>query len=312
MFAETERATILLVDDVPSNLSLLSSILRDEYRVQLATSGAKALELVATNSPDLILLDVMMPEMDGYEVCKRLKANPDTSDIPVLFVTARNQTEDEELGLTLGAMDYIHKPISPPIIRARVRNHIALKLQTDALKRLSFMDGLTQVANRRRFDDTLDNELRRAARQQYELSLLMMDVDCFKLFNDHYGHGLGDQCLTRVAQAMQAEVNRPLDLLARYGGEEFVVLLPETDLEGARKVAESLRETVAAIQIPHAHSLAAAHITISIGVACNTQSEINSAAELLKLADQALYFAKQSGRNQVKSWHHNKSTPGND
>lgn len=312
MFAETERATILLVDDVPSNLSLLSSILRDEYRVQLATSGAKALELVATNSPDLILLDVMMPEMDGYEVCKRLKANPDTCDIPVLFVTARNQTEDEELGLTLGAMDYIHKPISPPIIRARVRNHIALKLQTDALKRLSFMDGLTQVANRRRFDDTLDNELRRAARQQYELSLLMMDVDCFKLFNDHYGHGLGDQCLTRVAQAMQAEVNRPLDLLARYGGEEFVVLLPETDLEGARKVAESLRETVAAIQIPHAHSLAAAHITISIGVACNTQSEINSAAELLKLADQALYFAKQSGRNQVKSWHHNKSTPRND
>ncbi|RFC40349.1 MAG: response regulator receiver modulated diguanylate cyclase [Candidatus Nitrotoga sp. CP45] len=304
MFAETERATILLVDDVPDNLSLLSSILREDYRIQLATSGAKALELVAASSPDLILLDVMMPEMDGYEVCKRLKANPDSCDIPVLFVTARNQTEDEELGLTLGAMDYIHKPISPPIIKARVRNHIALKLQTDALKRLSFMDELTQVANRRRFDEILHNELQRAARQQHELSLLMLDVDYFKLFNDHYGHGLGDQCLTRVAQAMQAEVNHPTDLVARYGGEEFVVLLPQTGLEGARNVAESLRGTIAAMQIPHAHSSAAAHITISIGVACNTQSETNSAAELLKLADQALYLAKQSGRNQVKSWHH--------
>jgi diguanylate cyclase (GGDEF)-like protein len=308
MFSKTKRATILLVDDVPANLSLLSSILREDYRVQLATSGAKALALVAARSPDLILLDVMMPEMDGYEVCKRLKANPDTCDIPVLFVTARNQTEDEELGLTLGAMDYIHKPISPPIIKARVRNHITLKLQTDVLKRLSFMDGLTQVANRRRFDDTLGNELRRAIRQQHELSLLMLDVDYFKLFNDHYGHGLGDQCLTQVAQAMQAEVNRPMDLLARYGGEEFVVLLPETDLEGARKVAESLRQIVAAMQIPHAHSPAAAHITISIGAACNTQSETNLEAELLKLADQALYLAKQSGRNQVKSWHNNKST----
>lgn len=309
MFAKTKRATILLVDDVPANLSVLSSILREDYRVQLATSGAKALALVAASSPDLILLDVMMPEMDGYEVCKRLKANPDTCDIPVLFVTARNQTEDEELGLTLGAMDYIHKPISPPIIKARVRNHISLKLQTDALKRLSFMDGLTQVANRRRFDDTLDNELRRAARQQHELSLLMLDVDYFKLFNDHHGHGLGDQCLTRVAQAMQAEMNRPMDLLARYGGEEFVVLLPETDLEGARKVAESLRRTVAAMQISHGHSPAAAHITISIGIACNSQSETNSAEELLNLADQALYLAKQSGRNQVKSWHNKKITP---
>ncbi|MEO6423749.1 MAG: diguanylate cyclase [Candidatus Nitrotoga sp.] len=241
MFATSIRATILLVDDVPDNLSVLSSILREDYRIQLATSGAKALALAAARSPDLILLDVMMPEMDGYEVCKRLKANSDTCDIPVVFVTARNQSEDEELGLTLGAIDYIHKPLSPPIIKARVRNLIALKLKTDVLKRLSFMDGLTQVANRRRFDDMLGNELRRAIQQQHELSLLMMDVDYFKLFNDHYGHGLGDQCLTQIAQAIQAEVKRPMDLLARYGGEEFVVLLPETDLEGACIVAESLR-----------------------------------------------------------------------
>lgn len=298
--AETARATVLLVDDVPANLSLLSSILREDYRIQLATNGAKALELVATSAPDLILLDVMMPEMDGHEVCRRLKSNPDTRDIPVIFVTAQNQVEDEELGLTLGAMDYIHKPISPPIIKARVRNHIVLKLQTDALKRLTLIDGLTKVPNRRHFDDSLDNEMQRALRTQHPLSLLMIDVDYFKPFNDHYGHGVGDTCLIRIAQAMQAQVSRPMDLLARYGGEEFVVLLPGTGLEGARTVAESLRRTVAALQIPHALSAVATHVTVSIGVASLAQSGPKSTSDLLRLADQALYRAKQAGRNQVR------------
>lgn len=299
MFAETERATVLLVDDVPANLSLLSGILLDDYRIQLATSGAKALELVAASAPDLILLDVMMPEMDGHEVCKRLKSNPATRDIPVLFVTAQNQIEDEELGLTLGAMDYIHKPISPPIIKARVRNHIALKLQTDALKRLTRVDGLTNVSNRRHFDDTLDSEMQRAQRTRNHLSVLMIDVDYFKPFNDHYGHGAGDQCLKQIAQAMQSEVSRPMDLLARYGGEEFVALLPGTDLKGACKVAEALREAVAALHIPHAYSPVAEHVTICVGVAaCNGPA---LTADLLGQADQALYQAKQAGRNQVKS-----------
>lgn len=300
LFAETARATVLLVDDVPANLSLLSSILREDYRIQLATNGAKALELVATSAPDLILLDVMMPEMDGHEVCRRLKSNPDTRDIPVIFVTAQNQVEDEELGLTLGAMDYIHKPISPPIIKARVRNHIVLKLQTDALKRLTLIDGLTKVPNRRHFDDSLDNEMQRALRTQHSLSLLMVDVDYFKPFNDHYGHGVGDTCLIRIAQAMQAKVSRPMDLLARYGGEEFVVLLPGTGLEGASTVAESLRRTVAALQIPHALSAVATHVTVSIGVASLAQSGPKSTSDLLRLADQALYQAKQAGRNQVR------------
>ena len=300
LFTEPERATILLVDDVPANLSLLSGILRDDYRIQLATSGAKALELVEAGAPDLILLDIMMPEMDGHEVCRRLKSNPNTCDIPVLFVTAQNQVEDEELGLTLGAMDYIHKPISPPIIKARVRNHIAMKLQTDALKRLTLVDGLTNVSNRRHFDDTLENEIQRARRMQHPLSVLMIDVDYFKPFNDHYGHGEGDQCLIQIAQAMQAVANRPMDLLARYGGEEFVALLPGTGLEGAFRVAESLREAVAVLRIPHAHSPVAGHVTISIGVASHTLNEAISTTEFLRQADQALYQAKQSGRNQIR------------
>jgi diguanylate cyclase (GGDEF)-like protein len=300
MSAESERATVLLVDDVPANLSLLSGILRDDYRIQLATSGAKALELVEAGAPDLILLDVMMPDMDGHEVCKRLKSNPNTRDIPVLFVTAQNQVEDEELGLTLGAMDYIHKPISPPILKARVRNHIALKLQTDALKRLTLVDGLTKVSNRRHFDEMLQSEMQRALRTQHHLSMLMIDVDSFKPFNDHYGHGSGDHCLIKIAQAMQAAVNRPMDLLARYGGEEFVALLPGTDLEGACRVGESLRQAVAALQIPHAFSPVAKHVTISVGVASRTLNDARSTSEFLRQADQALYQAKQSGRNQVR------------
>lgn len=295
-----QRATILLVDDVPANLSLLSGILRDDYRIQLATSGIKALELVEASAPDLILLDIMMPQMDGHEVCKRLKSNPKTRDIPVLFVTAQNQVEDEELGLKLGAMDYIHKPISPPIIKARVRNHIALKLQTDALKRLSLVDGLTNVSNRRHFDETLDNEMRRVLRTQSHLSMLMIDVDYFKPFNDHYGHGQGDQCLIQLAQAMQAEINRPMDLLARYGGEEFVVLLPGTGLEGACQVAEVLRQSVSSLQIPHVASPVAQQVTISVGVASRALNDARSTSEFLKQADQALYQAKQSGRNQVR------------
>jgi diguanylate cyclase (GGDEF)-like protein len=217
----------------------------------------------------------------------------------VLFVTAKYQVEDEERGLTLGALDYIHKPISPPVIRARVRNHIALKRQTDALKNLSYTDGLTGVANRRHFDNMLDSALRRATRTAQPLSLLMLDVDHFKAFNDHYGHGHGDVCLQQIAQTMQAAISRPDDLLARYGGEEFVVLLPETDLTGACIVAETLRHAVAAALIDHAASPVCAHVTISIGVACTAPERRPDAGELLQRADQALYHAKLAGRNRT-------------
>jgi len=296
----TEQPVVLLVDDTPTNLSLLSNILKEKYRIKVANSGTKALELAFASPPDLILLDVMMPEMDGYEVCRQLKDNPDTRDIPVLFLTAKSQLEDEELGLSLGAMDYIHKPISPPIIKARVHNHISLKMQTDLLKRLSYIDGLTGVSNRRHFDKTIDIELRRSQRHQQPVSVLMIDIDFFKVFNDNYGHVMGDDCLKLVAGAMHGVVIRSMDLLARYGGEEFVVLLPETRIDGAVKVAEALREVVAELHFPHAYSSAADHVTISIGVGSNEHEMGMPVANLLRLADQALYDAKKSGRNRVQ------------
>ncbi|HEY0665142.1 MAG TPA: diguanylate cyclase [Gallionella sp.] len=294
-----EQPVVLVVDDTPTNLSLLSNILKDRYNIKVANNGAKALELAFSAPPDLILLDVMMPEMDGYEVCRKLKDNPDTQDVPVLFLTAKIQPEDEELGLSLGAMDYIQKPISPLIIRTRVQNHLNQKLMADHLKKLSYVDGLTGVANRRHFDKTLDNEVRRSHRHQQPLSVVMMDVDYFKPFNDNYGHGQGDECLRQVARAMQAVVNRPMDLLARYGGEEFIVLLPETDAEGATSVAEALRRSVEALNFPHAYSNVAAHVTISAGVGSNEHDYSMPALELVNLADNALYLAKNGGRNRV-------------
>lgn len=294
-----ELPVVLVVDDTPANLSLLSNILKDLYNIKVANNGEKALELAFAAPPDLILLDVMMPEMDGYTVCRLLKENPATQDVPILFLTAKSQAEDEELGLSLGAMDYIHKPISPPIIRARVQNHLNLKLHTDQLKKLSYLDGLTGVANRRQFDKAVDSESRRASRHRQPLSVVMVDIDYFKQFNDNYGHGQGDECLRQVARAMQAVVNRPMDMLARYGGEEFVALLPETGLEGASKVAEALRSAVADLAFPHAYSPAADHVTISVGIASNEHDNSISVGELIHEADQALYRAKSAGRNRV-------------
>ncbi|NVZ08840.1 PleD family two-component system response regulator [Allochromatium humboldtianum] len=291
--------SILIVDDMPANIRVLADTLKSDYRVRVATSGAKALEIAAGSPPpDLILLDVMMPEMDGYEVCRRLKDDPRTSTIPIIFVTAKDEAEEEAHGLGLGAVDYIAKPFHLPIVRARVRTHVNLKRKTDLLDSLASLDGLTHIPNRRRFDEALKLEWARAAREGTSLAVAMLDVDYFKPYNDHYGHGRGDECLRRVADALSARLQRPADLAARYGGEEFVLLLPDTDAAGALALAESCRAAVSALCIPHDYSAAADHVTLSIGVAA-TQPPSDGASLLLARADEALYRAKSEGRNRV-------------
>ena len=301
MTAAAGRARILIVDDVPANIRVLVQALLPQYDVRVATNGQDALEAVANAPPDLILLDVAMPDPDGHEVCRRLKADPASSDIPVIFISGGNEEDDELQGLGLGAVDYIVKPFSLPVVKARVATHLELKRYRDLLANQSLVDGLTGIPNRRRFDQFLDQTWKLCLRRAEPLAVILMDVDHFKAYNDHYGHQAGDDSLRRIGQALMAAKRRPLDLLARYGGEEFVCVLPETHLAGAVAVAESLRAAVAGLAIEHAHPSAAGHITMSLGVAVCIPSENTTSADLLSGADKALYQAKREGRDRVRA-----------
>jgi diguanylate cyclase (GGDEF)-like protein len=298
--SDETRQRILIVDDMPTNIRILGEALRQDYAVSVATDGDQALAAaLGATSPDLVLLDIMMPGMDGYEVCRRLKADPAGKAIPVIFVTALGEAVDEERGLSLGAVDYIAKPFSVPVVLARVRNHLELARKTRMLERLALVDGLTEVANRRNLDETLDREWRRARRDSTSLAAIMCDIDHFKAYNDNYGHGAGDVCLRQVARTLAHTVARPGDVLGRYGGEEFLALLPDTTLAAARDVAERMRQAVFDRALPHAHSSAADRVTLSLGVAAQVPADVDTAESLLKAADQALYRAKNAGRNRV-------------
>ncbi len=299
---ESTRPKLLVVDDDPINIQALYRVFADDHQVLMATTGAQALQMCLTRQPDLVLLDVMMPDMDGYEVCRRLKADAATRGIPVIFVTAHNDSAAEAQGLDLGAADFISKPIHPKIVRARVRTQLTVKAHVDLLRHMAFVDGLTGIHNRRHFDTQLAVEWSRASRAGRPLSVLLGDVDFFKKYNDHYGHQAGDDCLRRVATAMRGALKRPADLIARYGGEEFACILPDTDLAGALHLAEELNAAVRGACIEHAASGAASVITMSIGAACQLPGpgmSTGSAAELLRAADQQLYRAKEAGRDQA-------------
>lgn len=301
MDAETaqRKATLLVVDDMPANIQMLATALMEDYEILVATSGNDALELIGDRLPDLILLDVVMPGMSGHEVCRRLKAEPRTQGVPVIFITGQNEEADELEGLELGAVDYITKPFSLPIVQARVHTHLELKRCRDLLESLSYLDGLTGIPNRRRFTEHLEFVWNQAQRQRTPVTAVLMDVDHFKAFNDHYGHQAGDECLTRVAQAVAATERRTSSLVARYGGEEFVCIVPRMDLQGAIVLAEHLRSSVVALALPHAHSSAASHVSISLGVASRIPGVGESWNTLLEKADEALYQAKKAGRNRA-------------
>ncbi len=294
------RDTILIVDDTPSNIQVLAEALSSNYEIKVATDGKAALEIMSQEEkPDMVLLDVMMPEMDGYQACRRIKQEPSIWDIPIIFVTAKAEAEDQQRGFDLGAVDYITKPFDIPLVMARINVHLRLKHKSEQLERLALLDGLTDIPNRRALEETLDRELRRSRREGTPISLVMIDVDHFKAFNDHYGHGAGDSCLRKIAHTIAASLFRPGDLVGRYGGEEFLVILPNSDQEGAVKVAENIRENVEELQIPHDFSPVTNHVTISMGVKSLLCRDRSRCSEALQQADQALYKAKEQGRNRV-------------
>ncbi len=313
----SETPVVLIVDDAPENLQALAECLKTGYRIKVAKSGQRCLELAEKDPrPDLILLDVSMPDMDGYEVIKLLKENPSLESIPVIFVTGRDSVNDEEKGLTLGAVDYVTKPYSPIVVRARVNTHIELKQQRDQLKRLAMYDQLTGLYNRHFLIESAKQKVAHSRRHGVSLSLIILDIDHFKQVNDQYGHNEGDLVLKHVAQTIQS-VFREDDLLgvggadgkqkaspegsgseaqrsgvvARYGGEEFVVLLSHCRLNDAYNKADSLRAQVENL-MPQGR-----RTTISCGVAELTEGE--SFDEFVNRADAALYSAKNNGRNQT-------------
>lgn len=297
LLKEPERKPrLLVVDDQPTNIQVLYRVFADDCQVFMATSGEQALHTAREEAPDVILLDVMMPDMDGYEVCRQLKQDSATRDIPILFVTAHHEAQEEARGLACGAVDFITKPIHPAVVRARVHTHLTLQRQTEVLKRLVFIDALTHAFNRRYFDERLAEEWGRAQRTGRPLGLILIDVDYFKQFNDVNGHQRGDDALRQVAQAIKGTILRPGDVVCRYGGEEFACLLPDTDLDGALQVAQRMKLAVRDLAIGHPASAVAEVLTISAGVAVRTPTSRGDAAALLALADAQLYCAKAEGR----------------
>ena len=296
-----KRAKVLIVDDDPLNRLVLEKTLQQDYDVFCVESGEKALTFLKTQTVDLLILDIVMPGIDGYEVLTKLKESATTSMLPVIFISANTSHDDEAKGLELGAMDYITKPFSAAIVRARVRNQLLIKQKNDLLEMLASIDGLTEIPNRRYLDENLAREWRRSRRDQTPLSVLLMDVDHFKRYNDCYGHRAGDDCLKQIAHALVAACERGSDFVARYGGEEFAAVLPNTSAKEAISFANKLRNAVNELNIPHKASLNADHVTISIGIATTENGQVYAEQTLLEEADLGLYQAKDAGRDQIVS-----------
>ena len=295
---EFKKPTILVVDDMTTTLLLLHDLLKDTYEVKIAKSGTKALEILESpNDIDLILLDIEMPDINGYDVCKRIKNNETIKNIPIIFITGRTSQEDEEHGLNLGAIDYITKPFNKAIVKLRIKNYLNLKIKNDMLEKLSMYDGLTNIRNRRFFDETFEKTFSEIKRDKKSLAVLMIDIDFFKPYNDNYGHGQGDETLRKVAKALEKTIKRASDFVARYGGEEFVILLKDINKDGVEAVANNLLNAVRELKITHEFSKIENYVTISIGASFyNSNSDITK-LELLLKADETLYNVKNSGRN---------------
>lgn len=316
---------ILIVDDRPENLLVLEGLLEDlPCNIVKASSGNEALGFMLEYDFALVLLDVQMPEMDGFETAELMRSSEITRNIPIVFVTALYKEQKYIFkGYEIGAVDYLFKPIEAVILRSKVNVFLELnkqkwqlKEQANSIKRkleelqelqeankelqsLSTLDGLTNIPNRRKFDEYIKIIWKESLRNDTTLSIIMIDIDDFKAYNDHYGHLQGDDCLIKVAHRLLNSIKRPRDIVARYGGEEFAVILPETDLEDANLIAETFRMNIEELQIPHEYSQASLFITISLGVYSNNPNSSSSIEKYIAKADVALYYAKSLGRNRV-------------
>lgn len=293
-----EKRKILVVDDERSNIDALSYILKPRYTVLVAKDGLTAIEVAKSRSPDLILLDIVMPGMNGFEVLSALKESDETRPIPVIFITGRDSFKDEEKGFALGAVDYVTKPFHNSIVEARVKTHIQMIEYIQMIEHLCMIDALTNIPNRRHFDNRLSTEWEKAFREKTPVGMLMIDVDRFKDYNDTYGHLQGDKLLQAIVGIITQALKRPTDFAARWGGEEFAVLLPDTDSDGAFMVAERIREDIQRAVIPCSDGTGT-RITVSIGVDSEIPASGDASGSLIYGADEALYAAKEAGRNIV-------------
>ncbi|MEK7698775.1 MAG: diguanylate cyclase [Planctomycetota bacterium] len=310
---------ILIVDDSENTRALLEYYLKGaEYEDILhAETAPEAFSLLMMNDSSkigLILMDISLPDINGIEACHHIKTMDHHKDTPIVMVTGRTDDTNLQLAFEAGAIDYLTKPINKIELLARIRSVLKLKHEMDSskkiarqleeanqkLKLLSSMDELTGIANRRQFNHVIDKEWRRSLRDNKPLSLIMLDIDCFKLYNDNYGHQAGDDCLKQVAHVLNTQARRPGDLVARYGGEEFSIVLPDTHSESATQYADRVRIAIDTLCIPHEYSKTSKHITISMGVATVIPNNNMTPDNLIKLSDDALYQAKQEGRNRIK------------
>ncbi len=330
--ADQAKLKVLIVDDDSHFCKILSISLNAEgFQTSSADSAVKAYEKLkhdpamrAGAPADLVLLDYYLPDLPGSELCRKFKADPELQDIPIIIMTGSSDQKHLKEAFDAGAVDYLTKPFQRVELLARISSALRLKTKIDqqkeylrelsetarrlykenrSLEKLSILDSLTGLHNRRYFDVTLNKEFQRARRNGATLSLLMIDIDAFKAYNDHYGHPAGDECLKRIAGVFRKIVNRSNDLVARYGGEEFAIILPDTPLTGATGVAEALRREVATLRIHHGVSRISEVVTISVGVAAMAPQAGDQPNNLITAADQALYQSKAAGRNQVTQAH---------
>ncbi|QYJ77461.1 GGDEF domain-containing response regulator [Shewanella acanthi] len=292
---------ILIIDDDSTVVITLHKVLCHIGRIRFASDATQAFEMINEAKPNLILLDVELPDMNGLEVCTKLKSNHETKGIPVLFITSNIETGFEEKVFDAGASDYIVKPLKPRVVAARVQTHLAYHRAMEQLNKLAHTDSLSNLANRLTFDEQLDLEFRRAKRQHEPLTLVLIDIDEFKKYNDHFGHLAGDECIRNIGHILSSITKRPADLAARYGGEEFALILPNTQAPGVKVILKELINRVEQSSIHHAPNAMHSVVTISAGYTTLAAEECEqnlTATDLLQAADKALYISKHNGRNR--------------